>query len=634
MPKIFTSIGVIDITVPSKRSSPKGEVYMVCPICTPGRKPEHKNEEKFAINVITKEWRCNHCNEGGLLHDEAFIQNMKIKPVTRKINAISMTDRFVQWFWEKRKISKMTLEHFHITLSMETLLQIRAGEQNKDMIGKYATRKCINFKYFKDNFLVNVKFRDADKNFKLISGADIILYNIDSLKGEKTAVIVEGEIDCMSYHEAGMKSVVSVPNGAQITKEERENYEKTGKLVIKSQQNLDYLDKCIESFEGKETIYIATDDDPAGIKLREELSRRLGKDRCKYIRCSRWMKGDGSPCKDPNDILVSLGKENLLATLEYAESYPVEGVSIALDYWSELEREYDEGRERAVPTGYRCLNPHWGWVKGWTTGINGYPGIGKSTFAFNMIAISIVKYSWRWGLYCPENYPPKNIVNIICEIIAGKTMDPRYEDRMTKSQYEGIIKRYINNYIYFVDNELGFTPQQLRDKKRSMIKQHGIVGFLTDPWSNLIHRYGDREDQYLEKELTEEVRLSTRTGLINLICVHPPTPPREKDKKYTAPSIFEITGGKIWAAKMYSVICVHQQDMNDYENTVLEIHVQKNKEQKIAGLPTSRNNPVLMEFTRKSGRFLERESDDELSPYNYFPISNGFSKDTTDIEGF
>jgi twinkle protein len=54
----------------------------------------------------------------------------------------------------------------------------------------------------------------AKSNFKLYKDAELIFYNLDSIKDKSQCFIVEGEIDALSLIEAGIDNVVSVPNGA------------------------------------------------------------------------------------------------------------------------------------------------------------------------------------------------------------------------------------------------------------------------------------------------------------------------------------------------------------------------------------------------------------------------------------
>jgi twinkle protein len=637
MEKIITSRGVLDVVIPiNANTDAKGELYLVCPICTPSRQKEHQNEKKFAINMhkLPHPWRCNHCNEGGYVIDEAYMEKAKIKPILDNKTFLPLSDPLVDWFWKERKISKQTLNELQISASEEMIRQTKKIVGEEEYYDQVVSRKCINFKYFKDGILINIKYRDKNKNFKLIQDATKILYNIDSLKNQKEAIIVEGEMDVLAYHEAGIKNVVSVPNGTTISPSEIEEYQKTGKF--RNNLNMEYLDLCLPDLEGIETFYLATDDDTPGQKLREELSRRLGKNKCRYIKFSEYKRDGGLPCKDGNDVLIHFGKDALRNTLQNSYAYPIDGVTTASVYWEKMEAIFDHGRQKGFSTGYKSLDPHFTWMPGWLTLANGYPGEGKSSVLFNLVLITTVLYKWKWGLYCPENYPPENVLDTLAEILVGDTADISFGDRMSKERYAHAVRNHLEKYIFIVDNEEGYTPAQLRDVKKSLIRQHGINGFLTDPWKNLYHDLGNMTiDMYLQRELAAEVRLSVKNDLINIICHHPPTPPRDKDKTYPAPSYFELIGGQIWAASSYAMICIHKHDRVSWMNTMTEFHVQKIKEHKLAGIPTDRANPVLLKFDRRSGRFLERKDILSLeSPYTIFPFSDYLQQTQSTFDGF
>lgn len=637
MLKIITSKGIIDLSVPiGAKADKNGETPLVCPICTNARKDVHKKEQKFSINLTKSPipWRCNHCGEAGYVIDEEYLKRATFKPIIENKKFIELSDPIVKWFWEERKISKKTLTDLDICASTETIRQDKEIPGEEDNHGKYINRRCINFKYKKDNILINIKYRDKNKNFKMIKDATKIMYNLDAIKGSKKALVLEGEIDVASYHEAGIKWCVSVPNGVTITENEKEEYKNTGKF--RENLNMEYLDICMEEFKDKEVIYIGTDDDIPGIKLRENLARRFGKERCRYIKYSEYTNDKGLPCKDGNDVLVSKGKEFLVRTLDYAYPFPFDGVTTAKQYWDKMENIFDNGRKKGFSTGYLCLDPHFNWMPGWLTLANGFPGEGKSSYLFNLIVVSTVLYDWKWGMYCPENYPPENIIDTLAEILIGDTADISFNDRMSKGKYKDAILKHIDNHFFFVDNEDGYTPAELRKVKKFLVKQHGINGFLTDPWKNLIHNLGNRSiDMYLQEELSAEVRLSVKNELINLICHHPPTPPRDKDKNYPAPNQFELIGGQVWASTCYSMFCIHKHDRTSWTNTETEIHIHRNKEQKLAGFPTDKNNPVILKYDRRSGRFYERINPLDLTTgFAKYPFKSYVNDNQTILEGF
>lgn len=66
-------------------------------------------------------------------------------------------------------------------------------------------------------------------------------------------------------------------------------------------------------------IILATDNDPPGQALAEELARRLGRERCWQVR---WPKKDElSFFKDANEVLKYMGADALKRIVEKAEPY-------------------------------------------------------------------------------------------------------------------------------------------------------------------------------------------------------------------------------------------------------------------------------------------------------------------------
>ena len=127
------------------------------------------------------------------------------KVPTKTNDSYNYSDKFLGWF-TSRGISKQTLVSNRVAEGLEYMPQV-----NKEVT-------TIQFKYYRDSSLVNIKYRDGAKNFKLVKDAERIMYGLDDLIGKKEAIIVEGEMDKLALYEAGYKNCVSVPNGASNLK--------------------------------------------------------------------------------------------------------------------------------------------------------------------------------------------------------------------------------------------------------------------------------------------------------------------------------------------------------------------------------------------------------------------------------
>lgn len=627
-----------EITFDPSRANSKGEVEIICPICTPSRQPNHQKETKLSINIHKNTWRCNHCGEGGYVLDKNKKKRDEpvIKPIEVKLQRIDISESLINWFWNKRKINLQTLTEFDISLSNEKIKMNRYTPELEKFKGQWIDRRCINFKYFIDKQLINIKFRDQCKNFKMVSGATLVPFNFDSIKDAKQAIIVEGEIDAMSYHQVGYKAIISVPNGVTFSQEEKSHYEQTGNVKVLSNANLEYLDPVIKQMDHIEMFIIATDDDGPGIKLREELARRLGKERCCYICFSDYSDEDGKPINDPNELLVKLGPEILKDTINHTYSFPIEDVTTANQYLDVILEELKSGSNRGLSTGYKTLDAHFNWMRGWPIVLNGWPQMGKTSFALCLIVASSVLYKWKWGIYCPENYPVKNVVEIITSVLTNKTFERGFKNTINEDEITMAVKSFVNKYFFFVDSkedevEKLYTPKELREIKVRLVKEKGIVGFLTDPWLSLNHKYRDL-DQYLNIELNQEVMIAAKYNLINFICHHPKTPKDEKEIE-KMPLTFKLTGGKLWWVKMYATLILHKINPTNYNDTRVGFHVEKIKDRKRAGEPTSPNNFPIFEFDKLTNRYYEENQDTKKC--NVFPFKSYIEiKEQELFEGF
>ena len=186
----------------------------------------------------------------------------------------------------------------------------------------------------------------------MFQGAELIPYNIDSVLGQTSCIIHEGELDAASSLAAGFKSVISVPAGAN--------------------SNLSWLDRFMEThFEDLTEVIIAVDTDSAGLQLRDELINRLGAERCRVVTY-------GPGCKDANEHLCKYGVASLRVAIEQAAEVPLEGVFTAADLHSDLLALFENGFGPGAETGWEEMDKICTYERGRLVILTGVPGAGKS----------------------------------------------------------------------------------------------------------------------------------------------------------------------------------------------------------------------------------------------------------------
>jgi twinkle protein len=462
-------------------------------------------------------------------------------------NVTPLSDKLVDWF-KTRAIRQKTLLEAGITMSVEYMYEAKDKTSGKSFPSGH--RNCVNFNYFRDKELVNVKYRDSIKCFKLSANAELILYNLDSCKGKKKVIITEGEIDTLSWIEAGLLDqygITSVPNGAN-----------------NKSNNLVYIDNSIDHIEPDAEIIIATDDDIAGRKLREDLAIRFGKERCKYLVYNG--------LKDSNELLIASGPQALLKCLEAAKIWPLEGVHTISEYSSDINDMYENGLEKGAGIGIDELDKHITFVPGYITTITGIPSHGKSSVV-DMITVSlIVKRNWRIAYYSPENKPTKLHFSKMAKILIGKPWTG--PERLSEAELNAA-KTYLERKVWFLKPEKNFTLDTILSQVKSLIARNGLEAFVIDAWNRLEHKYqgsSQNETKYIGESLVKLANFCEINKVHCFLVAHPTKMKKEKGA-YEVPTLYDISGSSNFYNMTDNGISVYR----NFSKNEIEVHVQKIK---------------------------------------------------------
>lgn len=421
------------------------------------------------------------------------------------------------------KLSRKVIDRFLARgISNNTTLKFKISEATEWMPGAEKEVPVICFNYYRNGELVNIKYRGANRDFKFHKGSELIFYNIDSLMDSDEAIIVEGEVDCLSVDEAGHHAVVSVPNGASI----------------KGESKLEYLDNCWQYFVDKKVIYLMTDNDPAGIKLRDELARRLGKERCRKIT---WP----ADCKDANEVLLKHGRIAITDMLDNATEFPIEGIIEMPEMYEDVMDFYDHGYPEGLTAGIEGLDDHLRFSGGQLTIMTGMPGSGKSEYLDYVMTSMAKKHGWRFGVCSFENQPSAIHVTKLAEKITGKSFAFRHNpySRMTKPELEAAVD-VVNDCFYFINiNHIDVSITGILEKAKELVTRKGIKGLLIDPWNYIEHKIpaGYTETQYISEALTSIKAFAITYGVHVFLVAHP-TKLRKEGGKYEVPSLYSISG--------------------------------------------------------------------------------------------
>lgn len=475
-----------NINIPQGRIS--GQVYTVCPECSHERKK--KNGKCLSVNIDLGIWNCKNCNWKGSLHKKQYAQ-------PKWENKTALPESLVEWFLQRN-------------IGQEVLKLMKVSSETIWMPQVEANRGCVGFNYFRGGKLVNVKYRDREKNFRMFKDAELIFYNLDGIAGQKEIFITEGECDALVMIQAGFLNTCSVPNGANP-----------------KNNNLEYLDNCFGAFEQAEKIYILTDTDDPGNRLADELGRRLGVERCFRV--------DLKPFKDVNDAL-NAGQKITREWLEgMSAPFPIVGVFQAQSFWGDLM----DIRMHGFPKGWKPRPPFGDKVTihpGYTSIVTGIPGHGKSEFVDQVFLELCVDYGLRGSYFSPENRPTSVHLIKIVEKLLGKS----FWVCSLSDIYS--IKQWINDSLFWVYPDDGFNLTNVLSHIRKAVLRHGINWYVLDPWNKLDHQYEGAETAYISRSLDEIDNFNKKNNVHGVIIAHPTKMQKNEDGTYVVPNLYSISG--------------------------------------------------------------------------------------------
>lgn len=525
-----------------------GKIKTICPQCNETR--GHKGDKSLSVDLDRGLCYCHHCGFKLYVPDDAEERRkqQRLKELQNGKRPAPAHFRRPTFDPAKMQLSEALERYWTQTrcLPQPLLHTLRITEEKVRMPPDNREENCICFNYFEADTLVNTKYRSALKHFMLVRGAELIPYNVDSILGTPECVITEGEFDAASVIAAGRKDVISVPSGAH--------------------SNLTWLDRFVEThFEDKQTIYIAVDEDTAGQALRQELTRRLGAERCRQVHF-----GDG--CKDANEHLVKYGAESLRICIEQAEETPLEGIFTADDFRDDLRSLYENGLQRGADTGWENFDACCTFETGRLLVVTGLPGDGKSEFVDELVLRLCLRHEWKIAYFSPENMPIAYHLHKLAEKLTGMRFGPG--PGMTEEVYGETVEWLADNVTHILPDEGSSTIDVILEKARQVVRRKGVRTIVIDPMNRIDQQLapGQTEADHITATLNKLGRFATRNRCLVILVAHPRKVNRsEKDGKRRRVEMNDINGSANFANMSDFCIVVNRED----EKQLVTIHIEK-----------------------------------------------------------
>ena len=531
-----------------------GEVQVACPFCK-GKHERNSKRKCLSVNVLKGTYYCHRCGAKGHIdgyhNDNEYMATPKAadKSKYRKpdwhaefINAPSAE---LDYLVNERKISLETLKALKVS---EPWVKMPPKEEDTPPtpLGESAapeerssnhrkSEQVIAFNYFLDGSLTNIKYRSIDKRFMSFAGGRVIPYNIDSVKDKGMCAITEGEIDALTLHECGIKSVVSVPAGGNA--------------------NVRWIDEFWNThFSNKNYFILALDNDKVGVTLRDALLKRLGAEKCRIVR---WSKD----CKDANEQLQKHGRKSVISRLERAVHPLMENVYTADEVEQDLQDVFNNRVRHGLTINMNGLDELVSFEPGRLVIMSGRPGEGKSELVDEMAVRLNLLHEWKVAYFSPENVPIALHLRKLSEKITGYRFEP--SKCMTGELFNAVKGWLSKNIFHILPKEDRYELDTILETAKMLVERKGIKLLVIDPFNRIEQKLseGQTELQYISSMLNRLVRFAQQMNVMVLLVAHPRKVNRNTtDGKLRRVEMNDINGSSDFGNKADICLIVDRND--------------------------------------------------------------------------
>jgi len=266
----------------------------------------------------------------------------------------------------------------------------------------------------------------------------------------RTLCITEGEIAAMSMHqlfaaEGQDVPCLSLPSGAQ---------------------NMDWIENDYDALNQFETVYLCTDNDPAGQEAAKKIAQRLGPGRCLRIQPPGCLK-------DANSFLTDGREEDKEAGigrwLENAYSFDPPSLCSVEDVWGSTLALMDRRNRDAEVNDFCFPEMAFKYRDGEMTIVSGYKGSGKSTLLYQTHL-----HEMRLGkrtLICSLEITPEEMLAELLWMVAGHRPTP--EDREKA-------KAFLSRMVTFIRPTKDYNLDAVCSDIVYAIQRYGVTRVVVD----------------------------------------------------------------------------------------------------------------------------------------------------------
>lgn len=414
----------------------------------------------------------------------------------------------------ERGLSEDTIKHFKLGYSQE--------------------KNAIAIPNFKNDELINIMYRAINpegrqSKYTQEKDAEVWMFNDKGIDpGLKTGriLVVEGQFDCMSIWQSGIKNVVSVGSG-------KDSY---GMWM----ENLDPIPE----------IYIAYDNDKPGRESSYKFAERLGVEKCKEVAFPE-------DIKDANDFFKKYTRKDFIQSISEARPFYTRKYNDILDVINLLRDDQQEKLQIDILPDVKLTPDH-------LVSIAGSTNAGKTMYALNITKRLVEKGIPT--LVLPYERGIQVVGARFLQILFEKT-----EDEMRHASiedWEKMIRKASNTPVFFSLPARDEFSEIIIKAKRIL----GIKAVIVDHLDYMIRGGTGTEESAIRTTLHELKSLAIEHQIMMFVVTHTRRVHAAGSETKKKPTMYDMRGSEAIAQDSETVII-----LDKFSDVEIEVDIQKNK---------------------------------------------------------
>lgn len=401
-------------------------------------------------------------------------------------------------------------------------------------LGYDKDRDAIVIPIFKNKELINLRYRlinpkERQPKYLQEKDCEVWLYHeegINSGLSKHAVLVVEGEFDCMSVWQSGIKNVVSPASG-------KDSYGVW----------LELLDPIPE-------VYIAYDNDKAGKEASYKFAERVGVEKCKEVTYSE-------DVKDANEFFQKYTAEDFRKRIKDARPFYTRKYNDLLDVISLIRDDHQDKLELDILPDVKLTPDH-------LTAISGATNAGKTMYALN-IAKRLVDKGIP-TLVLPVERGVQYVGYRFLQVFSEKT-DAEFK-AMNQEDWEKIVRKVAKTPIYFSMPKADELSELVSKAKRIL----GIKAVVLDHLDYLVRNNSEKEETAIRNTMHEIKSLAVEHGVMMFVVTHTRRVHQAGSEMKKKPTMFDIRGSTAIEQDSETVVI-----LDKFSDCEMEVDIQKNK---------------------------------------------------------